>query len=332
MPPKPQYLWLMCRKLFRGGHLEKTISQFMCTTTSQFAIISAFFFFSCPGSAAWSAVCPLMKWVLHKPIETRAMAATTKIIYSESTQWSDTSISSPAGDRENRGGHYKDHISEKERVIFYSTLTLTIPQTKTIFSCCPTILCTTQNGSLFSPQQIAVPDCLPLRGVISRFFFNMFRSTRLCALCVWKRGREYTSGCVPSCLITGSCVMAFQSYCYLRQSFIIVPQQMSISKWHELTNYKSPRLIWHSAGSERGLLLVSAIPKPPEHISQLQNNSPFGILLPFFMKWFRSANKGSLGQLNLCLCVRNQCRGIKRCDFIDAGGTALLSYACACGR
>ena len=50
------------------------------------------------------------------------------------------------------------------------------------------------------------------------------------------------------------------------------------------------------------------------------------------MKWFRYANKGSLGQLNLCLCVCNQCRGIKRCDFIDAGGTALLLYVCVCGR
>lgn len=97
--------------------------------------------------------------------------------------------------------------------------------------------------------------------------------------------------------------MAFQSYCYVGQSFIIVPQQMSISKWHQLTNYKSPRLIWHFAGSYRGLLLISALPKPPEHFIQWQENSPFGILLPFFMKWFCSVNKGSLGQLNLCLCA-----------------------------
>lgn len=140
---------------------------------------------------------------------------------------------------------------------------------------------------------------------------------------VLKWGSEYTSGCTPSCLITGWCVMAFQSYCYLRQSFIIVPQQMSISKWHQLGNYKSPRIIWHCSGSDWGLLLISAIHKPLDNLGQYQENSPSGILLPFFflIKWFRSANKGSLGQLNLCVC--NQWRGIKRCDFIDVCGTVL---------
>lgn len=58
------------------------------------------------------------------------MAAATKIIYSESARWSDTSISSPAGDRENRGGHYKVHIAGKVRSIFYPTLTPVIPQTR----------------------------------------------------------------------------------------------------------------------------------------------------------------------------------------------------------
>lgn len=91
----------------------------------------------------------------------------------------------------------------------------------------------------------------------------------------------------------------------------MVPQQMSISKWHQLTNYTSPRLIWHCAGSDRGLLLISAIPKPPEHLSRQQENSPFAILLPVFIKWFRSANKGSLGQLSLCLCAPDQCMGDK---------------------
>lgn len=97
--------------------------------------------------------------------------------------------------------------------------------------------------------------------------------------------------------------MAFQSYCYLRQGFIIVPQQMSVSKWHQLTNYKSPRLICSCSGSGWGLLHISAISKPPKQFSKQQENSPFGILLPFFMKWFHFANKGLLGQLNLCLCV-----------------------------
>lgn len=97
--------------------------------------------------------------------------------------------------------------------------------------------------------------------------------------------------------------MAFQSYCYLRQGFIIVPQQMSVSKWHQLTNYKSPRLICPCSGSGWGLPHISAISKPPKHFSKQQENSPFGILLPFFMKWFHFANKGLLGQLNLCLCV-----------------------------
>lgn len=150
----------------------------------------------------------------------------------------------------------------------------------------------------------------------------MFRFAN-CAFCMCKPGCECISGCSPSCLITGRCVMAFQSYCYLRQSFIIAPQQMSVSKWHQLTNYKALRLIWHCAGSDQGLPLIAGIPKPLEHLSQQQENSPFGILLPFFMKWFRSANKGSLGQLNLCRCVPEQFRGIQRCDFSEC-----VSIAC----
>ena len=185
MPPKPQYLWLMCSILFKGGHLEKTMIQFMCTTTSQFAFISAFFFFFffCPGRAAWSAVCPLMKWVLHKPIETRAMAATTKIIYFESSQWSDTSISSPAGDRENRGGHYKDHISEKERVIFYPTLTLPIPQTRPF-----------SPAGLPSSAPLKMEACFPLNkllysivclwGVLYHDSSSTCSAPHVCALCV----------------------------------------------------------------------------------------------------------------------------------------------------
>lgn len=177
----------------------------------------------------------LMKWVLHKPIQTRAMAAATKIIYSESAQWPDTSISSPAGDRENRGGHYKDHIAGIVRDIFYPTLTPPIPQTRPF-----------SPGALPSSAPLKMEACFPSINCCSRSFafegcYIMF--PQVCAFCVWKWGCEYTSGCTPSCLITGWCVMAFQSYCYLRQSFIIVPQQMSISKWHQLTNYKSPRLI-----------------------------------------------------------------------------------------
>lgn len=75
--------------------------------------------------------------------------------------------------------------------------------------------------------------------------------------------------------------MAFQSYCYLRLGFIIAPQQMSVSKWHQLTNYTSPRLIWHCNGSGWGLPHISVIPKPPKHFSQQQENSPFAIILPF---------------------------------------------------
>lgn len=54
---------------------------------------------------------PLMKRVLHKPKQ----AAATTIISSESTHWSDTLISSPVGDREHRGGHYKNHIAGRAR-------------------------------------------------------------------------------------------------------------------------------------------------------------------------------------------------------------------------
>lgn len=73
----------------------------------------------CPERAGWSAV---YFW-LNKGF-TNQYKPGPKIIYSESTHWSDTSISSPAGDRENRGRHYKDHITEEIRSIFYPTLTL----------------------------------------------------------------------------------------------------------------------------------------------------------------------------------------------------------------
>lgn len=201
---------------------------------------------------------PLMKWVLHKPIQTRARAATTKIIYSQSAQWSDTSISSPAGDRENRGGHYKDHIAGKARAIFYPTLTPSISQTRPF-----------SPGALLSSVPLKMEACFPsincctrsfaFGGVLYHVSFSTCSGPQACAFCV--KVRMWIHKLVtPSCLITGWCIMAFQSYCYLKQSFIIVPQQMSISKWHQLTNYKSPRLIWHCAGSAQGLLLISAIP------------------------------------------------------------------------
>lgn len=223
--------------------------------------------FSLSGERSLISCLPLMKWVLHKPIQTKAMAAATKIIYSESAQRSDTSISSPAGDRENRGGHYKDHIAGKVGAIFYPTLTLSNPQTRPF-----------SPGALPSYAPLKLEACFLLNKllhpliclwwVLYRVSFATCSSLQVCASCVWKWGSEYTSVCTPSCLITGWCVMAFQSYCYHRQSFIIVLQQTSISKWHQLTNYKSLRLIRHCAGSGWGLLLVSAIPKPPEHFSK----------------------------------------------------------------
>lgn len=123
--------------------------------------------------------------------------------------------------------------------------------------------------------------------------------------------------------------MAFQSYCYLRQGFIIALQQMSVSKWHQLTNYKSPRLIWHRAGSDWGLPHISAIPKTPKHFSQQQENGPFGATLLFFMKWLRFANKGLLGQLN-SVCAwsvqEDTEMGHRRCLWHCA------SIVCACIR
>lgn len=89
----------------------------------------------------------LIKQGLHKPIQARAMTAAAKIIYSESTHWSDTSISSPAGDRENRGRHYKDHITEKIRSIFYLTLT---PQTRAF-----------SPGALPFPGPVTTEACFP---------------------------------------------------------------------------------------------------------------------------------------------------------------------------
>lgn len=102
---------------------------------------------------------PLMKWVPDKPIQARALAAATKIIYSESTQWSDTSISSTAGDRENRGGHYKDHIAGKVRAIFYQTLTLPIPQTRPF-----------SPGTLPSSAPLKMEACFPSINCCIRLF------------------------------------------------------------------------------------------------------------------------------------------------------------------
>lgn len=131
MPQKPHCPRLMWKKLF-WGHLKKQMNHcisFFPTCGPVHNNISSIcyyfgisFFLPVSGPHGLISCLPLMKWVLHKPIQTRAMAAATKIIYSENTQWSDTSISSPAGDRENRGGHYKDHIAGKVRSIFYPTL------------------------------------------------------------------------------------------------------------------------------------------------------------------------------------------------------------------
>lgn len=48
------------------------------------------------------------------------------------------------------------------------------------------------------------------------------------------------------------------------------------------------------------------------------------------MKWFCSANKGLLAQLNLCLCVPDQFWWMQRCDFIDACGIAFPLCICVC--
>lgn len=154
------------------------------------------------GERSLISCLPLMKWVLHKPIQTRAMAGATKIIYSESAQWSDTSISSPAGDRENRGGHYKDHIAGKLRAIFYPTLTPPIPQTRPFSPGALPSPAPLKNGSLFSLNKLLRP-LVCLWGVLYHVSFSTRSGSQVCAFCVWKRGSEYTSVCNPSCLITG---------------------------------------------------------------------------------------------------------------------------------
>lgn len=67
-----------------------------------------------------------------------------------------------------------------------------------------------------------------------------------------------------------------------------------------------------------------AVLHPAARQLPIRNNSVF------FMKWFCSANKGSLGQLNLCLRVPDQLGATQRCDFIDAYGTASLEPVCVC--
>lgn len=127
----------------------------LSTRNSPFAIISpfSFFFFFATSKECKLITClPLIKWGLYKPIQTRAMTVATKITNSESTQCSDTSISSPAGDRENRGGHYKDYIAGKVRSIFYPTPTPhTIPQTRP-FSPGALAFLPRSNSELISPQ------------------------------------------------------------------------------------------------------------------------------------------------------------------------------------
>lgn len=98
---------------------------------------------------------PSMKWVLHKPIQTWATAATTQIIYCGNTQQSDTSISSSAGDRKNRGGNYTAHIAGKVRSILSPTLALSIPQTR-LFSL----------GTLPSSVPLKTEACFPLNKLL----------------------------------------------------------------------------------------------------------------------------------------------------------------------
>lgn len=128
MPPKPQSMVNVHQIIFRsfGGADDSSLSyNLFVSPVHNFSICSYFcVLFIMSGERILISCLPLIKWLLHKPIQTWATAATTTIIYSESTQQPDTSISFPAGDRENRGGYYKDHITGKVGAIFYQTLAL----------------------------------------------------------------------------------------------------------------------------------------------------------------------------------------------------------------
>lgn len=130
----------------------------------------------------------------------------------------------------------------------------------------------------------------------------------------------WTHQCMPSCLITCIFIMTVQSHCYLRQSFLIEPQQTSVTTWHQ-----SARPIWRCAGSDQGLLLFLS------HWSILTNSKKI-IHFLFNCLGVKNdcyANTGSLGQLNLCLCEPNHYTGIVRSDIIDADNNAgIWLYLC----
>lgn len=161
MPLKPNCQRLMCIKLY-SGHLEEQMTH-PCPTFYLFPLVhdnfSICYYFCVLFIMSWErsliSCLPLIKWVLHKPKRTWATAATTKIIYSESTQQSDTSISSPAGDRENRGVGYKDHIAGKVGAIFNPTLALLIPQTRPF-----------SPGTLPSSVPLKTEACFPLNKLL----------------------------------------------------------------------------------------------------------------------------------------------------------------------
>lgn len=190
MPSKPHWVRLRWRK-FSWGHLWKQMALSLpffltckpvrnCLSICHYFLIITFFNVCWVG--AWSAVCLWWNAYFTEQYKTRAMAATTKITYSERTQWSDTSISSPAGDRENRGGHYKVHVAGKVRSIFYPTLTSPIPQTRPFspgslpFSaplkmeaCFPSINCCTRS---FAFEGCYIMWLFPFQHVLGRKFVH----------------------------------------------------------------------------------------------------------------------------------------------------------------
>lgn len=105
------------------------LSIFLPPTSIHMFVYYTFFLHdvSLSGRRAWpdqpTPSTPSTKRVPHKTNtnpRTMAAAAATKIKYSESDQWSDTSISSPAGDSEKRCGHYKGLIvGRKSGQFFY---------------------------------------------------------------------------------------------------------------------------------------------------------------------------------------------------------------------
>ena len=116
----------------------------------------------------------------------RAMMAATKIIYFESAQWSDTSISSRREIGRTEVGSIKATSLGKSGPFFTQRWLPPNSADKTIFSWRPALLCATQNGSLSSLNKLLQPLGSPLRRLVwsNTFLLDMFWPTGLCIVCV----------------------------------------------------------------------------------------------------------------------------------------------------